>query len=240
VDVRNEKSCHVCNPDRIYPNPINLHQRLQIFRTKPSPLAIAATCQKFYHEVVKIWYGNVRFFFQCELCMTLFLEEIGDSNRDTIRHVGYFAFWGSETQTTESIFHTVSSLASLKSLTFEETWRWENAKEVEVHQDLINIYLDEWKEANHLLMIWDRLESVVLTNWILRYQDNEEYPSRLISHSRALKVQTGTAERVIGTDVVEIDVKEDLPEKNGGMKAPSEFERWIRCVRFADSSRMYD
>jgi hypothetical protein len=67
VDVqRRSGSFHACEPYFEFIKCPNVRfksqtPRLQNLRAKPSPLAIAATCQQFYHETVKVWYANVRF-----------------------------------------------------------------------------------------------------------------------------------------------------------------------------------
>jgi len=62
---------------------------LQALWNTRSPLAITFTCRQMYHEAVKVWYGDLRFYFYSLPCMAVFLTEIGIPNRNAIRFVRY-------------------------------------------------------------------------------------------------------------------------------------------------------
>jgi hypothetical protein len=81
-------------------------EQKQNFRTRPSRLAIAGTCRQIYHEVAKIWYGDVRFYFASMPCTMLFLEEIGEWNREAIRFVGFKACWGPQDKLNQEILRS--------------------------------------------------------------------------------------------------------------------------------------
>jgi hypothetical protein len=63
---------------------------VEAHKNTKSRLAIAFTCRQAYHEDLKIWYMNTRFHIQHQQCMLMFLNEIGASNRNSIRHVRYY------------------------------------------------------------------------------------------------------------------------------------------------------
>jgi hypothetical protein len=180
VDIRElDRRCQPCGPCKRSTKCLSVGlqrktPRLQDFRTKPSLLAIAATCQQLYHEAMKIWYGKARFFFECLRCMKQFLEEIGDANQNTVRYIGYFAPGRPNEKEIKEVRHLVSAFTSLRSLTIEDNGWWGNYKQREYHRKWIDESLERWQgEAHNLLRLWDRLESVVLTTKTLRYQITE-------------------------------------------------------------------
>jgi hypothetical protein len=141
-------------------------QKLLTFRNKPSPLAIAATCDKFYHEAVGVWYGNVRFFFHSMTCTRMFLEEIGDSNRDSIRHVGYSALWGAPVEQDKEIFDMICSFTSLKTLKVEDVGNvmYPHGRNYSEYLTEVEMLLSIWNdEAQNRLRLCERLERVVIT-----------------------------------------------------------------------------
>jgi hypothetical protein len=159
------RSCsEVRSPKKIRPN---TRKALLEFRSKPSPLAIAATCQQLYHEAVKVWYGNARFYFYTAPCTRMFLEAIGDSNRDMIRYASC-SIRGGPADMTKGIIDIVSTFANLRSLILEEVGnvscmghaRASDLKNAEKSWEI-------WEEeARHRLKLMDRLESVILrTKW---------------------------------------------------------------------------
>jgi hypothetical protein len=138
---------------------------LLAFQTKPSPLAIAATCRQFYQEAANVWYGTVRFCFHSVQCTQMFLQDIGDSNRDTIRHAGCNARWGPQDKLTKEILDILSTFPSLRTLTFEV---FANIMIIPIQHRAIELarvesFYKPWEEeAQNLLSVRELLESVNL------------------------------------------------------------------------------
>jgi hypothetical protein len=160
-------------------------QELLTFRTKPSPLAFAATCQQIYQEAVELWYGNVRFVFHSVPCTKAFLKEIGDSNRNAIRHAGCNARWGPQDKVTKEILDTLSTFASLRSLTLENAGivtrvKGENS---ELLREIETKVLQKWQEeAQYLLRLENRLESVTM---MIRTATIQEHTNQLVQGFRS-------------------------------------------------------
>jgi len=153
--------------------PLNLSQELQNFQNKRSPLAITATCKQFHDEAIKVWYGNTMFVLHSIPCTILFLAEIGDSNRDTIRHVTCDHARFERHKSCKEILHLVSTFAHVKSLTFENVgslMSFETVKPLIKPSELENL-LEMWKRNIYkALGHWDRLESLVFTSKSFRVE----------------------------------------------------------------------
>jgi len=153
--------------------PLNVSQELQTFRNKRSPLAVAATCKQFHDEAIKVWYGNTRFILHSIPCTILFLKEIGDSNRDTIRYVTCDHARFERHKSCKEILHLVSTFARVKSLTFENVgslMSFETVKPLVKPEELEKL-LEMWKRNVYkALGHWERLESLVFTSKSFRVE----------------------------------------------------------------------
>jgi len=184
-------------------------QDLQNLRTTKSPLAIAFTCRQIYHEAVKVWYGSVRFYFFGLPCMAVFLTEIGTSNRNTIRHVGYDHNWGFfNSQTTEVMQLACTHLVGLRDLAL-------NCGYKPLHFYCGNsIYRqhmrNQWDiceaEARELLSLGDRLEVVAMSRIVVN-SISQTAPFQRIGtvESLQLKRDKGTGSIVTESSTVEYD-----------------------------------
>jgi len=245
VDIRKlDGRCHACEPCQKQPNcstvrPARKTQRLQTFRTQPSPLAIAATCQQLYQEAMNTWYGKARFFFQCARCMKQFLEDIGDANRDVVRYIGYLAPGRPNDEDTKEVRDLVKIFASLRSLTIEDNGWWGIRNQREYHQKWIEESLETWKGVAHnLLKLQDRLDNVVLaTKTLRRHQRNDGYPRRLALNYRELKLNRLTGKFATTISVVERDIEGALPWCLSLMRTPVEWVARVRSARFSSRSR---
>jgi hypothetical protein len=158
-----------------------------------------------------------------------FLEDIGDSNRKTIRHVGYLVPLNPTDEKTEGMLHRMSKFAHLKTLTFEV-----DNKNSTYHQNAIE---ESFNRAQNLLRLWNRLESVIITSTTLRTRINDEYPRELILNSRELKLHKFTGELTTTGSVVKRDIKGSMRVCISARQTFLQKSTWLRCVRFASISR---
>jgi hypothetical protein len=193
-------------------------QDLQAFRTQPSTLAIASTCRQFYQEAVKIWYQNARFFFYSKQCMMQFLDDIGDSNRAAIWHVGCSGRMGPDEWTTKYILEGMQTLVNMRSVTFEDvgnfmildgqpytadTMELENAKTLK----------GWWEEkAQEWIRHTERLESVFVTSKLLKMQfDYYRAKATMTIETTELKLYRCGGEILKTTSTVEREFNEGGP-----------------------------
>jgi hypothetical protein len=209
-----------CSPlgfsSRIRRNTRKTAQELLAFGTKRSPFAIAATCQQFYEEAAKVWYSNVRFFFYSERCMQMFLEEIGDFNRETIQHAGCNARWGPQDKETREILDILSTFPRLRTLTFEDV-----ANGIILDKDMgreltkVEIFFKAWEEeAQNLLRVRELLESVILTTMQIKVKIDHPLARTTILESRELKLNRRTMDFITTTSKVGYDIARGDLTKN--------------------------
>jgi hypothetical protein len=173
-------------------------QELLKFRTKPSPLAIAATCQQLYQEAGRVWYENVRFIFHSIPCTVAFLDDIGKSNYNAIRHASCNVRFGPEDKVTMVILDTVSHFPGLRHLTLEDAGKSIRLQDLnsdfEIGDD--KALLERWHGwAQTMLRLENRLESVTLTikTTTLR-RTNHVFESTWTREYRELKLNSSTGE----------------------------------------------
>jgi hypothetical protein len=193
---------------RIQRNIYKRPQELKTFRSKPSPLAIRATCRQLGCEATNVWYRNSIFWFYSVPCMTLFLEEMGDSGRDAIRHVGCGARWGPKNEVNKEILRMLRSFASLRSLTIEDANCTFDTLSYDHSSEALEALWNLWKdEAHNLLRLGNHLERIVFTNKWLTVRPTVEDPDVIeVRESKELKINRRTGEFSTVTSSVERDI----------------------------------
>jgi hypothetical protein len=200
-------------------------QALENFRTNPSSLAIAGTCRQFYEEAVIVWYQNVQFFFYSKQCMMQFLDDIGASNWLSIRHVGVSGRLGPDDEVAREISYEMHTLASLRTLTFEDVgnsrnmedrymWMYTNRE----YMEAAKLLLGWWEEeAEDWLRHRERLESVFIKaktlNTQVEYNNQCRFKSIWTLESRELKLDKCTGAIVTKTSQVDRENTEGVTRR---------------------------
>jgi hypothetical protein len=197
------------------PNTRKALQDLHTFRTTPSPLAIAGTCQFIYQEAVQVWYENVTFFFYSHGCMMQFLDDIGRLNWLAIRHVGLNGGLGPDDEKTQHILWVMRSFVNMRTLTIEDVGNQMLVKgrflSLDVDVTDVEEVMAYWQEdAEEWLAQRERLEMVLITTKFMHFEieDNRLKP-RWELDSRGIKLNRRTGEILIGGWTVKCDNTED-------------------------------
>jgi hypothetical protein len=178
-------------------------QTLCQWHTK-SPLAIAFTCRQIYHEAVEIWYANIRFFFYSLPCMSVFLAEIGATNRNAIRYVEYDRTWDClNNQITNSKQLICTHLKGLKYLAIHWDYYW----------GMENQWSFCEEDGHELLKLGEQLEVVVMTRTSVT-EVFESYPAQKMGTMEYLELRRDkdTGRVLTSNSITEGCIKYRIPD----------------------------
>jgi hypothetical protein len=193
-------------------------QDLQALRTTKSPLAIALTCRQIYHDAIKAWYENVRFYFFGEACMAVFLAEIGPFKRLWIRYVGCGLSGGSSLKPAPDVVRLAYTyLIGLRSLSFDcgRGLLEDGDDGTEFRKDLKDSLARCEEEARALLSMGDQL-AVLIFSWNMVKPNPESQPLQEIGTLESLEMRRDNTGKVVTTSS---RVEYSVPQSDG---------KWVR------------